>query len=57
MNLETAEKQLKELYNLLNQYNYEYHVLDNPSIPDAEYDRLLHQLIEIEKEYPELVYP
>ena len=39
MDLQTAEKNLKELRNLLNQYNYEYHVLDKPSVPDAEYDQ------------------
>ncbi|MBS4206131.1 NAD-dependent DNA ligase LigA [Lederbergia citrea] len=57
MDSKAAEKQLKELYNLLNQYNYEYHVLDNPSIPDAEYDRLMQQLIKLEKEHPEMIAP
>ena len=42
------------LHQLLNQYNYEYHVLDNPSVPDAEYDQLLHELIAIEEAHPEL---
>ncbi|MBS4220586.1 NAD-dependent DNA ligase LigA [Bacillus sp. FJAT-49711] len=57
MDLETAKKQLNDLYSLLNQYNYEYHVLDNPSIPDAEYDKLMRQLIKLEQEYPELITP
>lgn len=54
MDLQTAEKKVKELQTLLNQYNYEYHVLDQPSVPDSEYDRLLKELIEIESQYPEL---
>ena len=45
MDREAAEIRLKELHNLLNQYNYEYHVLDNPTIPDVEYDKLMQQLI------------
>jgi len=39
----------------LRRYEYEYHVLDNPSIPDAEYDRLFHQLKALEAEHPELI--
>ncbi|MGN7403467.1 NAD-dependent DNA ligase LigA [Cytobacillus praedii] len=54
MDLQTAEKKVKELQTLLNQYNYEYYVLDQPSVPDSEYDRLLNELIEIETQYPEL---
>ncbi|MHC0039459.1 NAD-dependent DNA ligase LigA [Pseudoneobacillus sp. C159] len=49
-----AEARIKELRNLLNQYNYEYHVLDKPTVPDAEYDRLLKELVELEEQYPEL---
>jgi len=54
---DSVEKQLNELYRLLNQYNYEYHVLDNPSVPDAEYDRLMKELVKIEGEHPELITP
>ncbi|MEH7223363.1 NAD-dependent DNA ligase LigA [Bacillus sp. JJ1566] len=49
-----AQERVHELHELLNQYNYEYHVLDNPSVPDAEYDRLMRELIQLEEEYPEL---
>ena len=42
---------------MLNQYSYEYHVLDKPTVPDAEYDRLLKELIELETAFPELVTP
>ncbi|WP_312096059.1 NAD-dependent DNA ligase LigA [Niallia sp.] len=49
-----AEKRVKELHNLLNQYGYEYYVLDNPSVPDAEYDKLLNELIRLEEQFPSL---
>lgn len=45
---------VRVLHDRLHQYNYEYHVLDNPSVPDSEYDKLLHELIEIESQHPEL---
>ena len=45
---------VRVLHERLHQYNYEYHVLDNPSVPDSEYDKLLHELIEIESQHPEL---
>lgn len=49
-----AEKRVKELHNLLNQYGYEYYVLDNPSVPDSEYDALLNELIQLEEQFPSL---
>ncbi|MED4533345.1 NAD-dependent DNA ligase LigA [Metabacillus fastidiosus] len=51
------EQRAKELRGLINTYNYEYHVLDNPSVPDAEYDRLMRELIALEEEHPELKFP
>ncbi|MGD6805118.1 NAD-dependent DNA ligase LigA [Rossellomorea aquimaris] len=54
MDIKSAEQKVAELHNLLNQYNYEYHVLDKPSVPDAEYDRVMNELIAIENEFPEL---
>ena len=39
----------------LNRYNYDYYVLDNPQVPDAEYDRVFRALLELEAEFPELV--
>ncbi|EIJ79805.1 NAD-dependent DNA ligase LigA [Bacillus methanolicus PB1] len=57
MDLQTAEKRIKDLQNLLNQYNYEYFVLDKPSIQDAEYDRLLRDLIELESRFPQFKTP
>lgn len=47
----------EQITKLLEQYNYEYYVLDNPSVPDSEYDKLMNELIAIEKEHPELITP
>ncbi|NWQ42273.1 NAD-dependent DNA ligase LigA [Bacillus sp. EB106-08-02-XG196] len=57
MDLQTAELKVNELKSLLNQYGYEYYVLDKPTVPDAEYDRLLQELLEIEANFPELKTP
>lgn len=57
MDEKSLEKRVQQLHELLNKYNYEYYVLDNPSVPDAEYDKLLNELIEIEKQHPEWVTP
>lgn len=46
-----------ELTRLLNQANYKYYVLDNPDMPDFEYDRLLRELENLEAEYPQFVQP
>ncbi len=43
------------LKNLLDKYNHEYYVLDNPTVSDQEYDALLHELIHLEERYPELL--
>ncbi len=51
----TLQAKLETLRNTLRRYEYEYHVLDNPSVPDSEYDRLFHQLKALELEYPDLV--
>jgi DNA ligase (NAD+) len=44
-----------ELRDLLNRYSYEYHVLDDPSVPDEVYDRLYDELVKLEEQHPELV--
>ena len=48
-------QQIDTLRQDLRRYEYEYHVLDNPTIPDAEYDRLFHQLKALEAAHPELI--
>ncbi|WP_377891709.1 NAD-dependent DNA ligase LigA [Alkalihalobacillus sp. R86527] len=54
MENEKASKRIKELRQLLDKYNYEYHVLDKPSVPDAEYDRMMNELLSLEEKHPEL---
>ena len=49
------KQQLEQLRLILNEHNHQYYVLDSPSVPDAEYDRLLNALRELEKQYPELM--
>ena len=41
----------------INSHNYSYYVLDNPEVPDSEYDRLLNELSDIEQQHPELITP
>ncbi len=50
-------KQLQQLRDEIERHNRLYYVDDNPGISDAEYDRLYDQLLEIEKQYPELITP
>ena len=50
-------KRLQSLRDQIEEANYNYYVLDAPTIPDAEYDRLLRELEQIEAEHPELVTP
>ena len=49
------QTQIDNLRKTLRQYEYEYHVLDNPTVPDSEYDRLFHQLKALELEHPEFL--
>ncbi|MCG8378384.1 MAG: NAD-dependent DNA ligase LigA, partial [Proteobacteria bacterium] len=55
MNVKQAEKRVIELRSLINKHNYQYYVLDDPVVPDAEYDRLMSELVQLEEEYPELI--
>ncbi|MFC4559472.1 NAD-dependent DNA ligase LigA [Virgibacillus kekensis] len=57
MDKQQAQQKIKELTDLLNQYNYEYHVLDKPSVPDAEYNKRMQELRKIEEEFPDLITP
>jgi DNA ligase (NAD+) len=49
------KQQLEELRDTINDHNHRYHVLDDPVISDAEYDKLLNQLRAIETEHPEWI--
>jgi len=50
-----AHKRADELRRLIEHHNYRYYVLDDPEVPDAEYDRLMRELEAVEANYPELV--
>lgn len=54
---EAARKRLEELRRLIDHHNYRYHVLDDPEVSDAEYDRLMRELRELEAQYPQWVTP
>ena len=48
---------MESLRDKIQRYNHQYHVLDDPSVPDAEYDRLVRELKTLEEAHPELVTP
>ncbi len=50
-----AAARVAELKELLDRYNYRYHALDDPEVPDAEYDRLMLELRALETQHPELL--
>ncbi len=50
-------EQIKQLRDQLNDWSYRYYVLDDPAVPDAEYDRLFRQLQALEGEHPDLISP
>ncbi len=50
-------KKAASLRNQIRHHNYLYHVLDEPEVPDAEYDRLIRELQSIEAAHPELITP
>ncbi|HEY3645450.1 MAG TPA: NAD-dependent DNA ligase LigA [Gammaproteobacteria bacterium] len=52
-----AEKRLATLRDELRHHNHRYYVLDDPEVPDAEYDKLMRELQALEKAHPELVTP
>ena len=52
-----ARERIIELTRLLNQANYKYYVLDDPDMPDFEYDRLLRELENLEQAHPQYVQP
>ena len=49
-----VERRIDELINILNDANYNYYILDNPTITDQEFDKYLYELISLEMEYPDL---
>ena len=57
MTLKEAKLRSEEITRTVERWSYEYYVLDNPTVPDSEYDKLMNELIALEKQYPELVTP
>ncbi|MHA3595768.1 NAD-dependent DNA ligase LigA [Yersinia enterocolitica] len=53
--MESIIQQINQLRTSLRHHEHLYHVLDAPEIPDAEYDRLMQQLRELEAQHPELI--
>nr|AKZ66530.1 LigA [Francisella tularensis subsp. novicida] len=51
----SISEQINHFRTILEQHNYNYYVLDTPSIPDSEYDRLLRELSALENEHPEFL--
>lgn len=56
MDIEEARKRVDYLTEHLERWNYEYYVLDNPSVDDATFDRYMNELMMIEREFPDLKY-
>ena len=54
MSEQVTRQRIAEICQLINQYNHQYYVLDKPSVPDIEYDRLMRELLALETEYPQL---
>lgn len=54
MSEQRISNRIAEICQLIHHYNHQYYVLDQPSVPDAEYDRLMQELITLETEHPQL---
>src|SRR5262245_504827 len=54
---QSAAARVRELRQQIDHHNYRYHVLDDPEVSDAEYDRLMRELKALEEQYPDLVTP
>ena len=55
--LEKTKERMRALEKDLERWNYEYYVLDAPSVPDSEYDKAFRELSDLEKKYPQLKSP
>ncbi len=56
-NARSAAARVRELRTQIDHHNYRYHVLDDPEVSDAEYDRLMRELKALEEQYPDLITP
>jgi DNA ligase (NAD+) len=57
LKVDDLKARIGELRALINEHNYRYHVLDAPTVPDAEYDRWYRELLDLEQEHPEFITP
>ena len=57
MNFNDAQTRHAQLAEEIRRYDYSYYVLAQPAVSDREYDRLYHELLELEKRFPQLVTP
>jgi len=57
MEKDAARKRLRQLREKIDEHNYHYHVMDEPLISDADFDALVRELTEIEREFPDLISP
>jgi len=55
--MESIQNKITHLRTTLVHHEYQYHVMDAPEVPDAEYDRLMNELRELEAQHPELITP
>lgn len=55
--MKSVQEQIAALSTTLRHHEYLYHVMDAPEVPDAEYDRLMNQLRELERAHPDLITP
>lgn len=55
--MESLQDKITALQTTLRHHEYQYHVMDSPEVPDAEYDRLMRELRELEAAHPELITP
>lgn len=57
MNKEEAKTKIAELSNIIENHNYNYYILANPTISDYDFDMLLNELIALEQQFPDLILP
>jgi len=55
MTNQNISQQIEKLRNLLQRWNYAYHTLDKPEVPDSEYDRVFQELLDLETQFPQFI--
>jgi DNA ligase (NAD+) len=53
----SPKEHIQALSKVLEDHNYNYYILDQPTVSDAEYDKLFNELLALEKQHPELISP